>query len=613
MSNTSLENLWGDDFDLPVEKEKVKAVKEKISKPKSRTENKSTTKNIIKSKTVSLTEKLALIKAEVERVLGKQKQNVLVIKDFDTYMDYINKAIEINRIAIDTETNNSLDPITCTLMGLCLYYKGGKQAYIPVNHRNPDTKERLDWQLTEEQIKEGLELINKGGWVPDYPDQTYYEWEEAHKEHIPAPFTVFHKGIFDYEVLKCTCDVSMRIDWDTLIGAKLLDENERSAGLKQQYIAKIDPSQEKYSIDHLFEGVEYADVDPDVFALYAATDSMMTDRLFEWQMDAFSDPDLAKVLNLAKTVEMPLVQVLAEMELAGMEVDQEYGKLLSAKYHKNLEKIDKKIDEALLEIQPKINAWRLTPEANFQPRSTKPNKDGEYKLQKSKSEQLTDPINLGSPTQLAILFYDILGAPPVNKKSPRGTGEDELIEINKKLNLPICKLIIERRGLLKLITTYIDAIPELAKRWPDGRVRTHFNQYGATTGRLSSSDPINFQNIPSHNKEIRMLFKAKPGYRILGGDFSAQEPRITAHISQDPAMLKAYNEGKDLYSVIAAMSFDRKYEDCLEFYPEGTEIMYEGQKVICGNKTHQNKEGKEYRGMAKSILLGEPKGFIGLA
>ena len=75
-------------------------------------------------------------------------------------------------------------------------------------------------------------------------------------------------------------------------------------------------------------------------------------------------------------------------------------------------------------------------------------------------------------------------------------------------------------------------------------------------------------------------------------------------MSQDPSMIKAYNEGKDLYSVIASMSFDRKYEDCLEFYPEGTEVMFEGQKVITGYKTHQNKEGKNYRSMAKSILLG---------
>lgn len=70
-------------------------------------------------------------------------------------------------------------------------------------------------------------------------------------------------------------------------------------------------------------------------------------------------------------------------------------------------------------------------------------------------------------------------------------------------------------------------------------------------------------------------------------------------------MIKAYQDGKDLYSYIAAMSFDRKYEDCLEFYPEGTVLTIEGEKIVCGYKTHQNKEGKQYRTYAKSILLGE--------
>lgn len=90
------------------------------------------------------------------------------------------------------------------------------------------------------------------------------------------------------------------------------------------------------------------------------------------------------------------------------------------------------------------------------------------------------------------------------------------------------------------------------------------------------------------------------------------EPRLTAFYSQDENMINAYREGKDLYAVIASMSFDRKYEDCLEFYPEGTVIDYEGQKVVCGFKTHQNKEGKTYRTMSKSILLGRSKDFIDL-
>ena len=93
-------------------------------------------------------------------------------------------------------------------------------------------------------------------------------------------------------------------------------------------------------------------------------------------------------------------------------------------------------------------------------------------------------------------------------------------------------------------------------------------------------------------------------YKIVGADYSAQEPRLAAFYSQDKAMVEAYQEGKDLYAVIASMSFGRKYEDCLEFYPEGTELNIDGQIVVCGHKTHTNKEGKNYRAQAKRILLG---------
>ena len=513
-----INSLWGEEFSIPAEKEKVKKITEKISKPKT---IKTSVEKQVKSKSISLREKLALITEEVYNILGKQKDNVICITNKEEFNQYIEKCIRKGRVAIDTETNNSLDPITCKLMGLCLYTPGEKQAYIPVNHRDPDTKERLSWQLTEEDIAEGLNKLIEA-----------------------KVFSETHNGKFDYSVLKCTCGISIRIDWDTLIGEKLLDENKYTYNLKDLYIQQIDPEQEKYSIDKLFEGIEYADVDPKVFALYAATDSMMTHKLAQIQLGKFKDPELSNVLKLGRELEMPLVTVIAEMEMAGMEVDQEYGKLLSAKYNEQLAELDKKIEDELLKIKPVIDSWRLTPEANkrslvyrtktidkiqykynsgngpgqsywYNTKTMKPLSDEEAKNlglrpseQKSKSEQLTDPINLSSPTQLAILFYDILKAPVVDKKSPRATGEEALKAISKEINSPICDLIIERRGLVKLISTYIGVIPELAKRWPDGRVRTHFNQYGAATGRLSSSDPINFQNIPTHNKEVRMLFKA---------------------------------------------------------------------------------------------------------
>jgi DNA polymerase I-like protein with 3'-5' exonuclease and polymerase domains len=148
-----------------------------------------------------------------------------------------------------------------------------------------------------------------------------------------------------------------------------------------------------------------------------------------------------------------------------------------------------------------------------------------YKVGKSKIEQLGDPINLASPTQLAILFYDILKAPTVSKKSPRGTGKEELEAIAERTDITLCKLILERRGVVKLISTYIDVLPALARHWPDGRIRYKLNSVGTDTGRFSSGgefkfldgdEPVeisgfNSQNIPSRGdgKITRLLFEAK--------------------------------------------------------------------------------------------------------
>lgn len=464
------DSLWGEEFS--VAPKPTKKIIDKINNPKKVSETKSVTKKV-QSRKVSVEEKLSLVYSEVDRILGHYKENTTVIRDIDTFRSYINKSIQNGVISIDTETNNSLDPISCKIMGLCLYTPGEKNAYIPVNHINRLTGNKLDNQLTEQDINEELSKVK-------------------------TLEVVMHNGKFDYQVLKCTCGIEIPCTWDTMIAARILDENELRANLKLQYIDKIDNSQEKYSIDHLFEGLEYAIVDPEVFALYAATDSFMTYKLYKWQQEQFNLPENQSLTYVFKHVEMPVIQVAAEMELTGIEIDVPYAERLSKKYHKLLEEVDNKIDSQLQSYKETINNWRLTAEANEHAV-----KNG--KVQKSKSEQLRDPVEVNSPTQLAILLYDVLKVPTVDTKSPRGTGEDILLKIDN----PICKLVLERRGLEKLINTYIDKIPACVSS-VDHRLHAHFNQLGAGTGRFSSSDP-NLQNIPSHSKNIRLMFKA--GYR----------------------------------------------------------------------------------------------------
>lgn len=546
-------SLWGDEFEVPSEKKEVKKVAKKVSSPK---DPKVETRKAMKSKTVSTFDKLQLIYEEVNRVLGGYTSNTKVITSKDELSQYIDEAIRNGIIAIDTETNNSLEPLTCLLMGACIYTPGQLSAYIPVHHTHPDTDILIENQLTERDIKEQFDRLSNTK-------------------------ILMHNGKFDYEVIKCTCNCVLNIYWDTEIAARILDENEL-AGLKKQYILHIDSTQEKYDIEHLFQGIPYAYVKPEIFALYAATDAYITYRLYEWQKDQFNKPGNEKLFDLFMNVEMPIVPVCAEMELYGIEIDKEYAKRLSNKYHKKVDEVNAKIDAELSKYSDKISAWRLTKEANYKERNSKPNKTGEFTYKKSKNEQLENPPQLNSPTQLAILLYDVLGTPSQDKKSPRGTGE----EILQKINLPICDLILEKRGLEKLIGTYIDKIPECVNS-KDNRLHAHFNQLGAGTGRFSSSNP-NLQNIPSHVKEIRLMFRASDGDVFVGADFSQQEPRLLSAYSNDDTMIDAYKQNKDLYATIAAGVYKNDYWDNMEHRQDGS----------------PNPEGKKRRSNCKSLLLG---------
>lgn len=572
--------LFGEEFDIDIQKPKTKELLNKINKTKKAEIN---AEKVLTSKVTSIPERLATIKENVLRILGKQKNRVVVLDTKEKFEKYVSGAIQAGVVAIDTETNNSVDAVTCQLMGLCLYYPGAKQAYIPVNHVSLDNI-RLPWQLNElTDIAEQLRRINESGIKQ-----------------------IFHNAKFDYEVLKCTCGVAMKPYWDTFVGARLLNENER-AGLKQQYIQKIDPKQAKYDIENLFEHIPYKFVDPQLFAMYAATDSYMTYKLYEWQLNEFEKPEYGPHMDMAGThevkglrwvfhnVEMPTTIVAAEMELRGVCIDEELGKRLKTKYNKMLADIDNQIEAQIQTIDPIIRAWQISDAANAQSKTYVSKKSkmteekilqqfpfedekGRYKLSKAKSLILEyDPakgktINLASPAQLLILFFDILevgkAVDDFGKTLEPETGKDALKAIKERFSsyLPkleelyvdeedldqdataavqrsndetevikygtaakLADLLLQRRSIAKLVTTYIDVIPDLATHWPDHRIRFHINTLGTDTGRFSSGGKwkfldstdkaveisgINSQNIPSRGdgSVCRMLFKASENY-----------------------------------------------------------------------------------------------------
>src|SRR5689334_336080 len=166
------------------------------------------------------------------------------------------------------------------------------------------------------------------------------------------------------------------------------------------------------------------------------------------------------------------------------------------------------------------------------------------------------PFNLDSPKQLGTILFEKMQLPVV-RKTPTGqpsTAEDVLEELAGSYALP--KLILEHRNLSKLKSTYTDKLPEQINE-RTGRVHTSYHQAVAATGRLSSQDP-NLQNIPIRTPEgrrIREAFIAPPGHALLSADYSQIELRIMAHLSEDPALLRAFKEGDDIHRVTAAEIF----------------------------------------------------------
>lgn len=498
------------------------------------------------------------IRATVEKNLGQFKDDYLIIQDTDTLKAYLGNCFQEGVISIDTETTG-LDPISDKIVGLCLYTTNNPAAYVPINHVSYVTGERVDNQLTEEEVAFELKGI----------EQCQYDMRERGGSPYPIKVIMFNAK-FDIRVLRNQLGVYIDCDWDCYLAAKLMNENEESSGLKalhKKYV--LDGKTDAFSFDALFKGVTADKIPINTFYLYAAHDAIITYELYEYQKqfvyyEKEVTPDARNGMNGVSwvffNIEMPCINVVCDMEDVGIKFDFEYQKVLSEKYNKLLE-------EKTEQFYKCCDMWQ--------------NEIGAYKTAHPNCK-LDTPINMGSPTQIAILLYDIMKVEPPDPKSPRGTGE----AILQKIDDPIAKAILDYREMSKLVSTYIDKLP-LCVNPKDGRIHCSFNQYGARTGRFSSENP-NLQNIPSHNKDIRKMFVASDGYVLMSSDYSQQEPKVMTQMCGDPKMIKAYQEGKDLYAEIAALSFNTTYENCLEFRADGT----------------TNPEGKNRRSQAKSILLG---------
>ena len=488
--------------------------------------------------------KITTINNLVEERLGKYKDDYLyyMANDEDKFKEYIYNIKEKGDCSIDTETTG-LNPLVDNIVGLSLYSKGQKGLYIPLHHKSYITNVEVEGQLESKFVSEQLKLLVDAGVKFKY-----------------------YNAKFDIRVLKNNLGVYVPAWFDAHLAAYCLNENEPHGlkNLHSKYV--LEGKEDEWSFGKLFEGITFDLVPIKTGYIYAARDAVDTDELVDFQLPYLTEDHylckeqgLEKVSKVFWNIEMPYVDVIVDLEDNGVKIDTEYANKLSEKYHK-------------LEQEKLAEFYRILD--NYKDEIAK------YKIQ-NPTHKLSDPLNISSPTQLAILFYDILKVGVIDEKSPRGTGEDILAKIDN----PLCKAILDYRSVAKLLSTYVDAIPNSVLK--DGRVHCNFNQYGAKTGRLSSDEP-NLQNIPSHNKDIRPMFVASEGCVMLSSDFSQQEPRCMAAMCGDETMLQAYRNDKDLYASIASLAFNTTYENCLEFNPDGT----------------TNKPGKERRTSAKSILLG---------
>lgn len=327
---------------------------------------------------------------------------------------------------------------------------------------------------------------------------------------------------FDMKMLKHQAGIDIHVKWCGYLAARLMNCTEPSNELKELYVKYVDPNAQFYTFMSLFKN-PFDTYDPAVVGAYAAVDAMKHIALGKWQEEHIGRAEKKLLTNL----ELPLAHNLVDIELTGVALDEAWCNELSSILEKDLKAV-------LDEIQ------------------------SEY-----------PGLNAGSPKQVAEYLYDKLQLPQING---RATGEATL----EKLDHPLVEKILKYRAAQKLLSTYAGKMPKIAH---EGIVHCTFNQYGADTGRFSSSNP-NLQNIPKDNR-FRKMFKARDGHMLVSCDYTQQEVYILAALADDESMKEAYSKGMDFYAYMASLVFDVPYEQC--------------------KKTGEH---HELRGQMKSIVLG---------
>ncbi len=438
-----------------------------------------------------------------------------------------------SQIAFDTETT-STDQMEAKLVGISLAVSDNGGYYIPVGHQEGK-------QLELEKV---IEVLT--GPLTD-----------------PAIPKLGHNLKYDYIILARCGLKAYPLSYDSMIAEWVINPSSRNLGLKKLSWVRLNRTMNEIEslIGRGRSQITMAEVLIEDAARYAVEDAVIV-----LMLKPVLDGDLERTgsMDLFHNLEMPLVSVLAGMEMEGIGLDTEFLGEMSQQLEDKLAKLEKQI----------------------------------YK-------GVGQEFNLNSPKQLSEALFTTLGLTPPNrgKKTASGyysTAADVLEFMKKEHQVPAW--VLEYREYSKLKSTYVDALPEQVN--PDtGRVHTSYNQTGSVTGRIASSDP-NLQNIPIRSelgRQVRKAFVSSPGKSLIAVDYSQIELRVAAHMSGDRAMLDAFREDQDIHTATAAAIYNLAIEDVSEDQRRDAKAINFG--LIYGMSAYGLTQGTE-------LTLAEAESFV---
>lgn len=424
---------------------------------------------------------------QAEKTTAPEKLDYQAVTTEAQFAALLDKLSRADTIGIDTETT-SLDAMNASLVGISIAFQAGEAVYIPVGHSLTAAPEQLDLQDVLGRLKPHLEnpALKKIGQNLKYD------------QHVFANYGIALNGIAGDAML-----ASYIIE--SHLGHGLDELSERWLGLETITYESLCGKGAKQ--------ISFADVAIGQATEYAAQDADFALRL-EAHLRAQMDE---KQLEMYEKMELPVAQVLFEMERNGVQIDRAELARQSAELGAELMKLEQQAYAAA-----------------------------------------DQPFNLNSPKQLQEILFDKMGIPTkgLKKTAKGGISTNEAVLEQLAPDYPLPKIILQNRSLAKLKSTYTDKLPEMISP-KDGRVHTTYAQAVAITGRLASNNP-NLQNIPirtAEGRRVRRAFTAPQGSVIVSADYSQIELRIMAHLSGDKTLIAAFQNGEDVHRRTAAEVF----------------------------------------------------------